>query len=300
MPDLLDTKEPIHLIEKFDQTKDKIQFIYKYDYLPKSVIPNLMVELNKIIKENWRTGCIVENEGSQALITSYDDKLSINVIGDHKKKREFLSVIRYVIDSINIKLNDEPTKLIPLPNTTEFVEYEELLEREKDGDKNYKIYKPKIEFVISDLLEGISNLDDKSESLIIIEKLNDLKRDTQKIINNLDSQYEYLISRLGNSEFEGELIKSLSSINKISQANLTVDIFNALSLFDVSIDEKLSTLYTDLKKSDNIEAKIKFGIPLLHILTGIDLEVKFDVKKWGEGMYKKYKLDIFKRMGYIG
>ena len=81
---------------------------------------------------------------------------------------------------------------------------------------------------------------------------------------------------------------------------MTVDIFNALSLFDVSIDEKLSTLYTDLKKSDNIEAKIKFGIPLLHILTGIDLEVKFDVKKWGEGMYKKYKLDIFKRMGYIG
>ncbi len=54
---------------------------------------------------------------------------------------------------------------------------------EKDGEKIYKIYKPKKQYEISHLLEGIIAIDNNSDSKLIIEKLDEIKKGTDTIIN---------------------------------------------------------------------------------------------------------------------
>ena len=69
-------------------------------------------------------------------------------------------------------------------------------------------------------------------------------------------------------------------------------------IFDGVLDDRLNEIYTDLKKTDNLEMKLKLAIPFLN-LVGVNLEMKFDVKSWAKKMYAKYELTIFKLMGYL-
>jgi hypothetical protein len=55
-----------------------------------------------------------------------------------------------------------------------------------------------------------------------------------------------------------------------------------------------------IKNAGNWKMKIKASIPLLNLI-GIDIgvEADFDKKTWSKEMYKKYKLEIFKSLGYV-
>jgi len=178
IPDLLDTTEPLDITKPIRSSGERIQFVYDYDYLPKSVIPNIMVEMHSIMKSMWRTGCVLRNDDyCEALITSYRNRISITVTGDYKKKREFMSVIRFIINSINQKLSNKPVELIPLPEVNDFVKYKTLLAIEKDGktdDYTYYECEPPKFFNIKKLLEGI-------EEETLIQMLKSIKGDTRKI-----------------------------------------------------------------------------------------------------------------------
>ena len=159
IPDLLDTSEPLNITNPIRNSDNHIQFVYEYDYLPSSVMPNVMVEMHDILKAMWRTGCVLQNNDCQALIAKYNNRISIIVNGEHKKKREFMAIIRYTIDLINQKLSNKPVRLIPLLGVKDgFADYERLLTREKNVKPNYIHDEDKPTekyFSISDLLEGI-------------------------------------------------------------------------------------------------------------------------------------------------
>ena len=309
IPDLLDTKEPEQITAGIRNNHNGLQLVYDYDYLPKSVMPNFMVETHHLIKEMWRTGCILEYNDCKALITNYRNRISVIVTGDYKKKRDFLSVIRYQLDLINQKLSDKPHLLIPLAGTDEFADYEELLEREKEGEKIYKIYKPiKMEFEISKLLEGIKS---KHEIMLLQKKLDEIlaKQDNLKelmscgfnqVNDRLDEHYHYLIKQTPNKELIKEITSLIAETTEAQKNEIVGDMIDFIDSYDKEMDKKLEAILIEIKKSDNLDMKLKLSVPFINQL-GIDIgiETKFDVKKWAEQKYEKYKLPIFKLMGVV-
>jgi len=75
-------------------------------------------------------------------------------------------------------------------------------------------------------------------------------------------------------------------------------ITDAFELFDGSMDEKLKEIYKDLKKTDDVQAKLRLSVPFINML-GINLEAEFDVKSWATKIYQKHELKIFKLMGLL-
>jgi len=275
IPDLLNEKMP----KEINFPDEKIEFVYQYDYLPKSVIPNFMVEMHRMItniKENtWRTGCVLHWDNCQALISEYDNKISVIVTGEHKKKREFMSIIRDKIDSINDKLSRKPQRLIPLPKIGKEANYEELLAREISGEKIYTIYNEndkKIEkFEISGLLEGVPSDDE------VLQILKSIKSDTEKI---------------------EKIQEAIEEITAEQTAEIVKEIMNWITTATVELNNDLTEKLEEIKKTDNVQMKLKLSIPFIKQL-GIDFETEFDVKNWLQGMYKKHELKMFKLMGYL-
>jgi len=311
IPDLLDTNEPNEITGPIRKAGDSIRFVYEYEYLPRTTMPHIMVETHKILLNMWRTGCVLHSNGCKALITNYQNRISIIVTGEHKKKREFMAVIRHLIDSTNQELSDKPSMMVPLPGTNEYADYEELLEREKDGEECYKLYKPtKMEFKISKLLEGVSSWDEIRKMSGILEKVLanqvDLKYGLKGIIENqgeikdkLDSHYHYLINLPDNNKIKDDILDAIKEINAQQTTEISEDIMqwitNAFDHYKGGPNDKLQEIYTDLKKTDDVQVKLKLAVPFIKML-GVNLEMELDVKSWAEKMYEKHKLKIFKLM----
>lgn len=159
LPDLLDTKEPKEASTIFKNNLNKFSFIYQYEYLPKSVLPHIMVETDKYLTKYWRSGCLIVGNNCKALIKDYSNKITIVINGDTIKKTGLLAVIRHLVETINRKQGLHAKRLIPLPETNIQMDYDELADRFNGGENTYKIYKPKkIEYLISELLVGIPTL----------------------------------------------------------------------------------------------------------------------------------------------
>ena len=314
IPDLLDTAEPLNITEPIRSSKENVRLVYKYDYLPKFIMPNIMVDTHPIVKKMWRTGCVLENDnGCEALITSYENRISVVVIGAHKKKREFMSIIRFHIDLINKKLSNKPVLLIPLPDVNGFVEYETLLAKEKKGKPYYFFDEDKPtekQFLISELLEGIQTEDETREFQDEMRKFRDEMRESQKealekldgIGNQLNSYHTYLIENLPNyNEIKDGIQEAIREINAQQMDEISGEIMNTMAMafdaFDGEMDDKLKKIYNDLKNTDDVQAKLKLSVPFINLL-GINFETEFDIKNWAKKMYEKYNLEIFKLMDY--
>ncbi|MBK8808461.1 MAG: leucine-rich repeat domain-containing protein [Bacteroidales bacterium] len=307
IPDLLDTKEPMEVTDPIRLSEEKIQFIYDYDYLPKSIMPNIMVETHHLIKEMWRTGCMLQYGDSKALITSYDNRIEIIITGEHKMKREFMAVIRHLLEKIHQKLSNKPTTLIPLPGVKAFAEYERLLARERKGKKNYIFDEDKPtekEFQISDLLDGIPNEEEvKNSEKIFQEKLfskldkmqcgiDEIKSDTTEIKNKLNSHYEYLINLPSNSQLKECIDEAMQTLNTQQTTQILSEIMKYFEAFNDVLDDELRGILEALKKTDDVQMKLKLSIPFINML-GINFETEFNVKSWAKKMYKKYEFKLF-------
>ena len=331
IPDLLDTKEPYNVTEPILLSKDKIQFVYRYNYLQNFIIHSIMVGNHNDAKEMWRTGCIIENNTNcKALITSYENKITITVTGEYKMKREFMSVIRHTLDSINSKLpvNNKPVCLIPLPEIKDgFVEYETLLAREKKGKPNYYFDEDKPTekvFLISELLDGIQTEDELKK--ILQEKIDSdekFQNETIKILlgiesgNNeiksmLASYYEYFKAYLPNySEIKDSIEDSIRKLND-QQTNEIVNevmtyITTAFGMFDDETNEKLKELkekFNNINETPNVQTKLMMYIPLASLLATlfpespefIALISSLDFKLQTTFNFKKWWQDIYKKL----
>ena len=317
IPDLLATSEPNKITEPIRITENSIRFVYEYEYLPNSIMPHVMVDTHRILLEKWRTGFVLQNDGCKALVTNYQNRISIIVSGEHRKKREFLAVIRYLLDSINRDLSDKPDLLIPLPGVDAYADYEVLLIREKKGKQYFILDEDKPtekQFEISKLLEGIPSQDevrksgDKFEELLLI-KLDDLKSDleiikeTQNEIKiKLNEHYTYLIQIPEINKIKDDILVAIKEMDAQQSEEITEEIMQgiakAFKLQKGDTDKKLNDIFTDLKKTDDVQMKLKLSVPFINLL-GINLETEFDVKNWATKMYEKHEMKIFKLRGLL-
>jgi internalin A len=307
IPDLLSTNEPHTITEPIRKAGDSIHFVYEYAYLPKSTMPRIIVETHRIHSEIWRTGCVLQFNDCTALVTNFGNRISIIVTGEHKKKYEFMAVIRFLIDTINQDLPEKPNMMIPLPGTEVFADYEELLDRQKDGQETFTLYKPiKKQFGISVLLEGVAS---QAEVRHIIKNLDIIKNEVIKInknvvtiIDKLDTHFEYLINLPDNQQIKENIHDAIEEMNAQQSSEIIKEIMKeidtAVSQSKGELDHKLNEIYSDLKKTDDVQLKLKLAVPFINVL-GINLETEFDVKSWAEKMYRKNELKIFKLMGYL-
>ena len=290
IPDLLDTTEPLQITEPVKLSDDNIRFMYQYDYLPKSIMPNIMVETHSIVNEKWRTGCVLEKDGCKAIISSYEKRITVIVTGEHKKKRGFLAVIRHNIDSINANLTNKPRMLIPLQgieNVESYPDYEELLEREKDGEEYYTIYKPeKKRFKISELLEGIPTEDEIKR---LREEMKEFREETIEKLNDIRTNQDKMI----------EAIEEMTAQQTTEVSNeIMTWITTAIGELDGEMDDRLREMYNNIKKTDDLQVKLKLSIPFIKLL-GVDLSAEFNIKNWSKKMYEKHELKLFKLMGLL-
>ena len=195
IPDLLTTKEPPPY-DEIRNSRDSLQFIYHYPYLPKSVMPHIIVDMHEHLEEKWRTGCIFAYQNCRALLYSYNDEIRIIVVSDtatnHVPKRSVMDMMRFVLGNINAKLAKQPEKQIPLfdENNVEVgrAKYKALLALQKKGRKFYDFYNDfsseMMEFEISRLLEGISSVKEINHDYRGLEDMRSILRNQKKMANN--------------------------------------------------------------------------------------------------------------------
>jgi hypothetical protein len=175
IPDLFKKETPAVEVEKIIHSTEKLEFIYDYQFLHHSVISRLIVAINGEIQTFWRSGVITISKSlnSTCLVRALNDQIQITVTGDKKEKRQYLSQIRYFVNQINEEFKLKPTLLIPLSENS-FIEYDELVQMEREGEKTYRNFKQKITYQISQLLEGI-------------ETNEEIQRQSTSIINNYNT-----------------------------------------------------------------------------------------------------------------
>jgi hypothetical protein len=310
IPDLLDTNEQQVITSPIRNAQDSIQFVYDYNYLPKSIMPHIMVDTHNIQTHKWRTGFVLQGHGCTALVANYNNRLTLIVTGEHKQKREFMAVIRHRVDIINKDLTDKPNMLIPLPGTKKFVDYADLLVREKHGEEKYKVFTPTVmEFDICQLLDGIANQDESNK---IIHKLDKILFNQEDIKNTLDSHFQYLmaLSELGaesNDKFKDELLAAISAMNQQQLETVSNELMDWLAQAFAQVDGSLEKLdkqtqqiYQDMlassgKDAEDYQLKLKLAVPFSR-LTGVSLEAEFDIKSWAKKKYEENQYPLYKLM----
>jgi hypothetical protein len=184
LPDLLEVQEPDF---DFDHS-NSLNFLIEYDFLPKSIIPRFIVKMHKDIKGDlrWRTGVVLEDKSfkSTALIKvdERDKKIYLYVNGE--QKRDYFSVIRYAIRTINNSFEKlKAIEKVPMPDDSSItISYEHLVRLEKMGKEKYIPDGSEKEYKVKDLL-GTIYVENKTEKEIlqILKKLKD-QSDSQETL----------------------------------------------------------------------------------------------------------------------
>jgi len=156
VPQLLPVAEP-----DFEMKGTMLHFVLHFpEFLPDSVFPRLMVKLHPYISGSlrWRTGMVLHKPSifdaqARIRVDREDRKIKIDLCG--ASPRRLLSFIRETVREIVdgfAHLNYD--ELVPVPGTTEIMEYNYLLEAEKAGEKTIFI-RGKGSVSIEDLLNGV-------------------------------------------------------------------------------------------------------------------------------------------------
>lgn len=101
IPDLLAIQEPEFILNE----QDRLEVIISYSFLPKSIMPRLIVNLHNDIQDNlrWRTGLITidNNLKTSAIIKADYEQKEIKIVVTGNKKRDYFSIILFIIRKIN-------------------------------------------------------------------------------------------------------------------------------------------------------------------------------------------------------
>ena len=166
-PQLLKDKAP-----PYDwQASDLLLLRYQYDFMPKGILSQFIVEMHEYIAHNyewvWKSGVILEKDKTQAEIIEYYGKreIYIRVVGQNKK--ELLNIVSYELDKINSsyeRLKDKCKKMIPCLCETcaslenpHFYDYEKL--KERISNRKYTVECDKSPYIEVDILKLIDGLD---------------------------------------------------------------------------------------------------------------------------------------------
>jgi GTPase SAR1 family protein len=182
IPDLLPVQEPG--IE-FDYDT-ALAFFVQYDFLPKSVIPRLIVRLHGDILDGlqWRTGVVVADPvfRARAIIRADEREQRILVSVDGPGRRSYLAVLRHALSRINASFEKLTSiEKVPMPDDPDLaVSYSHLLRLEERGIRKYMPDGSDKEYDVKKLL-GSLFVENKTERdiLSVLRKLRE-STDTQE------------------------------------------------------------------------------------------------------------------------
>ncbi len=220
IPQLLPVQET-----DFNFQGTKLHFeIHFPEFLPDSIFPRLMVKLHTFIKDGlrWRSGMILEklnvfNATARIRADKEDKKFRIDVYGE--EPRRFLSYIRETVKEICkdfTNLNFE--EMVPIPDSNEFLKYEELVIAEEYGEKQIFISQIKQRIPIAYLLDGVEEAAMRNKSPVKafisysrkdIDHLHALESALSplKRLKNLELWYDRAID--AGSDWENEIFQKL-------------------------------------------------------------------------------------------
>ncbi len=163
IPELLDEEEPDTGI-----WENTLNLEYHYKILFSSVISRFIVKMHHCISKRtyWRTGVILAfPEGNRAYIKAdlADAKIFIRIDGNPNTRRSSLAAIRNNFESIHQSISAlEVDERVPLPDNPKVsISYKHLLKLETKGETNYFPEGSDHDYNIRELLDGISNIEDR-------------------------------------------------------------------------------------------------------------------------------------------
>ncbi len=148
------------------QALHEIVLRYEYTFMPKGILPRLIVRLNRYVKsaeEAWRAGAVFRRHSSAALVTETYAKREILVRVSGEQCRELMTIVAEEIDSINdgypsIKVE----KMIPCrchvcaaDSTPHWFRYSNLQERIRRGKKTAECERSYQNVDVAQLFEGV-------------------------------------------------------------------------------------------------------------------------------------------------
>jgi len=219
IPDLLPKEEPYT-----GEWNDSLSFEYHYDVLPSSIISRFIVRMNLYIHQNtyWRNGVVLAYEGNKSLVRSDSEEniITIQIIGEKKKRRSFLAIIRSHFTIIHNTIPKISVKeIIPLSNHPEVkIAYSNLLKLEMKGINEYYLPECDTKINIKYILEGIE--DDSKQNRGLIQHIE--KEKNTKVRNgqaNAEIQDSFDVFLCHNSADKAEV---LSIANKLKENKISV------------------------------------------------------------------------------
>lgn len=148
----------------FKLEENTIRFLFRYEHLlPPALFPKLLVRLNNQIAadKRWRTGAIMNDVdlNAQAKVEVDSVAKEIKIIVSGVQTRDFFSIIRHHIRNLNNPSAEAlgVKELVPLGDSGEYIDYEELIGLEIMGKTDYISGKLKRSFPVSSLLNGIES-----------------------------------------------------------------------------------------------------------------------------------------------
>lgn len=278
-----------------------IQTHIKYEFMPKGIVPRLIVRLNKnILSINneqivWNRGVLLSHHNSIAeVIESEQSKqITIKVIGENKiYNRQLLTIIRNEIVGIHRDWFDNRLifdELVPCIcdvckeiNDKTFYKLKKLEERLRNNKKSIECENDPYHYVnVFDLLSATYIVDKKTtknwefsgvvNSTISINVIEDIKDSTINMLVKQSNQNESINQKL--DEMFAKLSEKQTNKLQILVNELVAFVDKKIAESGI-IDEKVKE-YQDIKVSSEWKAKLKASIPIIPKFVSIDFE-----KEW--------------------
>jgi internalin A len=171
-PQLLPPSKPLILAD-WQQAGDLV-LRYRYPFLPKGMINQLMVRLHRYVRRPdmaWTSGALFERDDTQVLaeIAPRGDEIVLRARGSERK--ELLSVIAADLDALNDSfrgLKDKVEKSVPcicghcqLLTEPEFFQHRRLLQRKRDNKLTVECPTSYENVNVLELIDGVNMLTDK-------------------------------------------------------------------------------------------------------------------------------------------
>ncbi len=181
VPDLLAIEEPDFCFTE----KGALKFVFRYDFLPKSILPRFMARMHRDTLKNlrWRTGILLERPDSEAtaLVKVDYTKKEIYIAINGDQRRDYFAVLLHTLRDINGTFAHlAVTELVPMPDAPAVtVSYAQLLRLEKEGFENYFSGSSEKSYSVKELLGTLSKpQEEQDETLQILGniKLSQIKK----------------------------------------------------------------------------------------------------------------------------
>lgn len=305
-----------------------LNFRYRYKFMPKGILPKLIVMLNDLILDDmfWQYGVVLKYKESTALIKEmrFKNENLIDIQSTGINSKDLLVIIGNSIESINktfsnldvteefsCHCNECKGKENPyffksttinraLDKGIDSIECQISFDRIKiDTLLGYFFTDDYFErYVENDFLE-IENIYHGGVNMSAEKELLDKLGVINEKIDNMQLSAEYLLDKLsGKIPEKNELIRFIDKMIATRNSKLLSDLTNWLEIALGVIDqgniedfEEMKEMFILAKKSSNFEVKAKITVPIINLL-GLHIETKFDLLNFAKDVKSRLSKGI--------